>query len=75
MADHVHMLISIPPKHAVAQVVGYIKGKGAIHVARVYGERKRDFAGQQRKRINASPSCSFGADRPPLGGPKSVGPR
>ena len=46
MADHVHMLISIPPKHAVAQVVGYIKGKSAIHVARVYGERKRNFAGQ-----------------------------
>ena len=46
MADHVHMLISIPPKHAVAQVVGYIKGKSAIHVARVYGERKRNFSGQ-----------------------------
>ena len=46
MADHVHMLISIPPKHAVAQVVGYIKGKSAIHVARVYGERMRNFAGQ-----------------------------
>ncbi|MFP4280464.1 MAG: IS200/IS605 family transposase, partial [Halochromatium sp.] len=46
MADHVHMLISIPPKHAVAQVVGYIKGKSAIHVARVYGERKRNFGGQ-----------------------------
>ena len=46
MADHVHMLISIPPKHAVAQVVGYLKGKSAIHVARVYGERKRNFSGQ-----------------------------
>ena len=46
MADHVHMLISIPPKHAVAQVVGYIKGKSAIHMARVYGERKRNFGGQ-----------------------------
>ena len=46
MADHVHMLISIPRKHAVAQVVGYIKGKSAIHVARVYGERKRNFSGQ-----------------------------
>ena len=46
MADHVHMLISIPPKHAVAQVVGYIKGKSAIHLARVYGERKRNFSGQ-----------------------------
>ena len=40
------MLIAIPPKHAVAQVVGFIKGKSAIHLARVYGERKRNFVGQ-----------------------------
>ena len=46
MPDHVHMLISIPPKYAVSQVVGYIKGKSAIHLARVYGERKRNFVGQ-----------------------------
>ena len=46
MPDHVHMLISIPPKYAVSQVVGYIKGKSAIHIARVYGERKRNFVGQ-----------------------------
>jgi putative transposase len=46
MADHVHMMIAIPPKHAVSQVVGYIKGKSAIHLARVYGERKRNFVGQ-----------------------------
>ena len=46
MPDHVHMLIAIPPKYAVSQVVGYIKGKSAIHVARVYGERKRNFVGQ-----------------------------
>ena len=46
MADHVHMLISIPPKHAVAQVVGFIKGKSAIHIARNFGERKRNFVGQ-----------------------------
>ena len=46
MPDHVHMMISIPPKHAVSQVIGYIKGKGAIHLARVYGERKRNFVGQ-----------------------------
>ena len=46
LADHVHMLLSIPPKHAVAQVVGFIKGKSAIHLARVYGERKRNFVGQ-----------------------------
>ncbi len=47
MPDHVHMLLSIPPKYAVSQVVGFIKGKGAIHVARVYGERKRNFVGQR----------------------------
>ena len=46
LADHVHMLISIPPKYAVSQVVGYIKGKSAIHLARVYGERKQNFVGQ-----------------------------
>jgi putative transposase len=46
MPDHVHMLISIPPKYAVSQVVGYIKRKSAIHLARVYGERKRSFVGQ-----------------------------
>jgi len=46
LADHVHMLIAIPPKHAVSQVVGFIKGKSAIHLARVYGERKRNFVGQ-----------------------------
>ena len=46
MQDHVHMLISIPPKYSVSQVVGYIKGKSAIHLARVYGERKRNFVGQ-----------------------------
>ena len=46
MADHVHMLMSIPPKYAVSQVVGFIKGKSAIHLARVYAERKRSFVGQ-----------------------------
>jgi putative transposase len=46
LADHVHMLISIPPKYAVSQVVGFIKGKSAIHLARVYGEKKRNFVGQ-----------------------------
>jgi len=43
--DHVHMLISIPPKHSVAQIVGYIKGKSAIHVARVYFQRGRNYVG------------------------------
>jgi putative transposase len=46
MSDHVHMMLAIPPKYAVSQVVGYIKGKSAIHLARVYGERKRNFVGQ-----------------------------
>jgi putative transposase len=46
MLDHVHMMLAIPPKYAVSQVVGYMKGKSAIHLARVYGERKRNFVGQ-----------------------------
>ena len=46
MPDHVHMMISIPPKYAVSQVIGYVKGKSAIHLARVYGERRRNFVGQ-----------------------------
>jgi len=46
LADHVHMLLSIPPKYAVAQVVGYLKGKSAIHVARTFMGRKRNYAGQ-----------------------------
>ena len=46
MPDHVHMLIQIPPKYSVSSVMGFIKGKSAIHLARVYGERKRNFVGQ-----------------------------
>ena len=46
MLDHVHMMIAIPPKYAVSRVIGYLKGKSAIHLARVYGERKRNFVGQ-----------------------------
>ena len=46
MPDHVHMLISIPPKYSVAQVIGYIKGKSAIHVARTFFDHKRNFVGQ-----------------------------
>ena len=46
MADHVHMMIAIPPKYAVSQVVGFIKGKSAIHLARSYAERRRNFVGQ-----------------------------
>lgn len=46
MPADIHRLLSIPPKYAVSQVVGFIKGKSAIHLARVYGERKRNFVGK-----------------------------
>jgi putative transposase len=46
MSDHVHIMISIPPKYSVAQVVGFIKGKSAIHIARTYTGRQRNFVGQ-----------------------------
>lgn len=46
MIDHVHMMISIPPKYPVAQVVGFIKGKSAIHIARVHSGRRRNYVGQ-----------------------------
>ena len=45
--DHVHMLISIPPKYAVSQVVGYLKGKSAIYIARTFGGKVRNFVGEQ----------------------------
>jgi putative transposase len=44
--DHVHMLIRIPPKYSVAEVVGYIKGKSAISVARQFSGRQRNFNGE-----------------------------
>jgi len=44
--DHVHMLVSIPPEYAVAQVVGFIKGKSAIHIARSYAGRRKNLTGQ-----------------------------
>ena len=46
MADHVHMCLSIPPKYAVSNVVGYMKGKSAITIARKYGGRARNFTGE-----------------------------
>ena len=46
MPDHVHMLIAIPPKYAVAQVMGFLKGKSAIHIARGWGGRKHQYVGQ-----------------------------
>ena len=45
MVDHVHMLVSVPPKYAVAQVVGFMKGKSAIHIARTFMGRERNFTG------------------------------
>jgi putative transposase len=44
--DHVHMLVSIPPKYSVAQVVGFLKGKSAIQIARVYLGKRKNFTGQ-----------------------------
>ena len=44
--DHVHMCLSIPPKYAVSNVVGYSKGKSAIQIARRYGGRQRNFTGE-----------------------------
>ena len=46
MADHVHIMISIPPKYSVAQIVGFVKGKSAISIARNYMGRRRNFTGQ-----------------------------
>lgn len=45
--DHVHMLIKIPPKYSAAEVVGYLKGKSAIAVARQFGGRQRNFNGER----------------------------
>ena len=46
MRDHVHMLVSIPPKYSVSQVVGYMKGKSAIHIARSLMGKSRNFTGE-----------------------------
>jgi len=46
MGDHVHMCISIPPKYAVSNVVGYLKGKSAIQIARTFRGRRRNFTGE-----------------------------
>ena len=46
MPDHVHMLIAIPPKYAVSSVIGYIKGKSAIYIARNFRGKKRNFVGE-----------------------------
>jgi len=44
--DHIHILISIPPKVSVSKVIGFIKGKSAIAIARTYVGRRKNFAGQ-----------------------------
>jgi putative transposase len=44
--DHVHMILSIPPKYAVSEIIGYLKGKSAIAIARQFGGRKRNFNGE-----------------------------
>ena len=46
MPDHGHMLLSVPPKYSVSNVMGFIKGKSAIHIARVYAGRRGNFVGQ-----------------------------
>ncbi len=46
MPDHIHMCISIPPKHAVSKVVGYLKGKSAIAIARKFKNKARNFKGE-----------------------------
>jgi putative transposase len=43
MVDHVNIL----PEYAVSQVVGYLKGKSAIHIARAYGGKRQNFVGEQ----------------------------
>lgn len=45
MTDHVHMLISIPPKYSISQVIGYMKGKSAIHIAREHLGRGKNYTG------------------------------
>ena len=47
LRDHVHMLVSIPPKYSVSQVVGYMKGKSAIQIARTFMGKPRNFTGER----------------------------
>ncbi len=46
MIDHVHMCLSVPPKYSVSNVVGFMKGKSAISIARHFGGRQRNFTGE-----------------------------
>jgi len=45
MPDHVHICIAIPPKHAVASVIGFLKGKSAIAIARQFQGKERNARG------------------------------
>ena len=45
LADHVHMCIEIPPKHAVASIIGFLKGKSAVAIARQFGGKRQNFTG------------------------------
>ena len=47
MLDHVHMLISIPPKYSVSSTVGFLKGKSSIWVAQNINNKQKNFAGQK----------------------------
>jgi putative transposase len=61
MGDHVHMYLSIPPKYAVSNVVGFIKGKSAIAIARHFGGRARNITGGCHPFLNIAqswPACS-----------------
>ena len=46
LSDHVHMCLSIPPKHPVSSIVGFIKGKSAIAIARIFCGKERNFTGE-----------------------------
>ena len=46
LADHVHMCIEIPPKHAVASIIGFLKGKSAVAIARQFGGKLKNFTGE-----------------------------
>ncbi len=71
-ADHVHMLLSVPPKYAVAQVVGFIKGKSAIHIARTYLGRRQNFTGEHFW-ARGSRASTFGPAVSTVGNPKDFG--
>jgi len=63
LADHGHMLLSVPPKHVVANVVGYVKGKSAIDIAREFTGRPRNFVGQHFWALGYSVSAVGGDGR------------